>query len=186
MGDMNCNFFNGNNEFSSILKHFVRDNDLYCAFDSIPSFDPSSEYTRCNFMQNSFTLLDYVFVSRDLIKYIESVEIINSGSVLSDHLPVSVSFSIDISSSLDTPNPMPLPSNVDWRSVNDHIRLNYERIMEQSLNQIQIPHIVHGCTMCHETDHIFQIERYYSEIIRCIELANQSLPRCKPSVRKTN
>ena len=80
---------------------------------------------------------------------------------------------------------MPLPSNVDWRSVNDHIRLNYERIMEQSLNQIQIPHIVYGCTMCHETDHIFQIERYYSEIIRCIELADQSLPRCKPSLRKT-
>ena len=41
IGDMNCDFYNGTNDFTNILRNFVRERNLYCSFDSMPAFDAS-------------------------------------------------------------------------------------------------------------------------------------------------
>ena len=79
-----------------ILPNFVNARNLTCAYDLIPSFDASTQYTRCNLKQNSFSLLDYIFLSEDLVPYVDSVEIINDAINTSDHLPVRLSLSVNV------------------------------------------------------------------------------------------
>ena len=56
--------------------------------------------------------------------------------------------------------------------------------MEQCLDAIRIPYIVHGSHCCNETDHIREIENYYNNIVNCIKTADTQLPRCKPTTIK--
>ena len=88
MGDMNCNFYRKDNQFSQILNDFIEQCDLFCTFDVMPSFNLDQSYTRCNLKQKSFSLLDYIFISHNLVPYKTCVDILDSGHVLSDHIPV--------------------------------------------------------------------------------------------------
>ena len=182
MGDMNCNFYSRNNEFSPILQDFIRERDLYCCYDSMTAFNSCTTYTRFNLKQNSYSLLDYVFVSKSLSNHISKVNIIDSGAILSDHFPVHLSLSIDLTFSSEKRNFPPV--TVNWRSLNESSRRNYELVMENNLDQIEIPHIVHGDHACQSVEHIFLIEQYYTDILRCIHLADLQLPRHRPTVTK--
>ena len=182
MGDMNTNFYNGMNEFSTILKNFISERDFYCVFDSMDAFDASTCYTRSNLKQGSFTLLDYIFVSSSLTKFIVDVNIIDSGEILSDHLPIWLSLLLELSTT-HTYNKSP-PPVVNWRNMSMEYRQNYEQIMEVNLDRIRIPHIVHGDTICDSIDHLHEIENYYNEILRCLYLSDLQLPRCTPTTRK--
>ena len=182
MGDMNCNYYNGSNQFTILLKKFIAQRNLYCTYDSMSSFDIDSTYTRCNLKQNSFSLLDYVFVSRNLIPYINDVVIMDSGDVLSDHIPVRVSFNLIIES-IDVSRPY-VPSVINWKAVDEVSRKNYETVMDEYLTNITVPRILHGDHVCDETSHINAIEKYYNDILNCIKVAEQQLPRSKPSVQK--
>ena len=176
IGDMNCDIFNVSNEFSALLKSFIDERGLHCTYDSMSSFDSSTCFTRCNLKQQSFSLLDYVFVSKNLVNCISDVSIMDSGSVLSDHFPVKVTLSIDLLRTHDYHKPV--PTVVNWRSVKGLARDNYERVMEHNLNQIRIPHIVHGNSICESAEHIFEIERYYADIVHSLFLSDLQLPRC--------
>ena len=182
LGDMNCNIYLNNNRFSTALNSFLSDKNLMCTYDFNNSFDSNSAYSRCDLVRKSFSLLDYVFVSCDLFPYIENVEIMNHPLNLSDHLPISVSFTFDIESFTYASNP--LPSIVDWKKVEGDIRLNYVKTMEQCLDNVVVPDILHGSHLCSDTNHIGDVERYYNEIINCIKTADHQLPRFTPTVRK--
>ena len=125
MGDMNTNFYNGMNEFSTILKNFISERDFYCVFDSMDAFDASTCYTRSNLKQGSFTLLDYIFVSSSLTKFIVDVNIIDSGEILSDHLPIRLSLLLELSTT-HSYNEFP-PPVVNWRNMSMEYRQNYEQ-----------------------------------------------------------
>ena len=182
MGDFNCNYYNGTNQYSLLLKNLVQENGLYCTFDSMNSFDPNSCYTRSNVKQNSFSLLDYIFISKNLTQHIVDVEIIDSGAVLSDHIPIRLSLDIDFT--VKPVVPKSLPSVVNWRGVNDSIQKNFENVMEECLDKISIPHILHGNNCCNDVEHISLIENYYLDIVKCIQIADFQLPRCKPTTTK--
>ena len=182
MGDMNCDFYTGTNQFSLLLKNLVDEHGLHCTFDSMTNFDPHTSYTRSNVKQGSYSLLDYIFISKNLIPYIVDVDIMDSGDVLSDHIPIRLSLDVDLSVKKCITES--LPSVVNWRSLNDTIRKNYEKIMEDCLDNISIPHIVHGGNCCDDVDHIRQIENYYVEIVKCIHTSDLQLPRCKPTLTK--
>ena len=79
-------------------------------------FDTDASYTRCNVKQNSFSLLDYFFVSRGLIPYINNIEIVDSVLNLSDHLPVKISIDID-TVTVPVINTI-MPTVVDWKNGN--------------------------------------------------------------------
>ena len=183
MGDFNCDIYNGSNDFTVILNSFISEHNLHCIFDSMPSFNPASSYTRFNLKQKSFTLLDYVFVSSELTKHIIDTSIFDSGASLSDHHPLQLSLSIDLFP-VNTP-PKSSPSIISWRSVKGTVKTNYERVMEECLAKVHVPHIIHGDTMCNSCDHLAEIERYYNDIVECIYLSDQQLPRSSPAVSKT-
>ena len=53
--------------------------------------------------------------------------------------------------------------------------------MDQELDQITIPHIVHGNHTCQSVDHISLIEKHYCESVNSIALADGFLPRISPT-----
>ena len=67
LGDMNCNFYKRDNIFSNILNTFIDQRDLCCTFDLMPTFSRDTTYTRFNLKQGSFSLLDYIYVSRNVV-----------------------------------------------------------------------------------------------------------------------
>ena len=181
-GDMNCDIYSSNNRFSVSLKTFLSDSNLTCTYDLSSTFDKQSVYSRCDLKRNSFSLLDYVFVSQDLCQYVDSVEIINSPLNLSDHFPVIVSFTFDISTLSYKKNS--IPPKIDWKKVTGEVRLNYVKTMEQCLDDCSVPDILHGSHICNDSSHIGKIECYYMDIMNCIKIADQQLPRFTPTVRK--
>ena len=182
MGDMNCNIFSRNNLFSDLLIDFINDQNLHCVYELMQEFDTDVSYTRCNVKQNSFSLLDYFFVSRGLIPYINNIEIVDSVLNLSDHLPVKLSIDIDIVT-VPVINTI-MPTVVDWKNVNGNVRTNYENVMDDCLNGLIIPDIVHGDHVCNNPSHLIAIEQYYCDILNCVKTADLQLPRCTPTTRK--
>ena len=182
MGDMNCDFYNGTNQFSLLLKNLIGEHGLQCTFDSMSSFDPLRNYTRSNVKQGSYSLLDYIFVSKNLVPFIVDVEIMDSGDVLSDHIPIRLSLDVDLT--VKKCNTGSLPSVVNWKNLDDSTRKYYENVMEKCLDDISVPHILHGGNCCDDVDHIRLIEDYYIDIVKCIQLSDQQLPRCKPTLTK--
>ena len=182
MGDMNCDFYNGTNQFSLLLKNLVHEHGLHCTFDSISNFDASSSYTRSNVKQGSFSLLDYMFISKNLVPYIVDVTIMDTGDVLSDHVPIRLSLNVDLTQKQNVAKS--IPSVVNWRSIDDNTRKNFEKVMEESLDNIHVPYILHGDNCCGDAVHICQIEKYHNDIVKSIHTADLQLPRCKPTTAK--
>ena len=67
----------------------------------------STTYTRCDPRRNSYNLLDYIFVSRELSSFVSHVTILDLPLNLSDHLPVMAVFTFDIASSNCKSKPIP-------------------------------------------------------------------------------
>ena len=116
MGDMNCDFYNGTNQFSDSLIHFINQRDLCCTFDHMTLFDSSTSYTRFDLKLNSFSILDYVFISKDLVLYLRDVSILDQGIILSDHVPVKVNIDVDV---VEWRSPPGLFRLIDWKRVNE-------------------------------------------------------------------
>ena len=179
LGDMNCNTSHGTNRFSSILNDFVSHNNFCSAYGLINNFDYSNEFTRSNDKSNSYSLLDYVFISPNLMPFVKEVEIVRSSLDLSDHCPVRVLFDIDVCQSVNRSNHV--PPSIDWKRVDCNMQELFSHTMENALNSIAIPDcILHGNhVICSNPDHQIQIERYYNAIIECIAVADDVLPRIK-------
>ena len=182
LGDMNCNIYSGNNPFTTTLNTFLQDRGLVCTYDLSNTFCRNSSYSRYDSKRNSYSLLDYVFVSSNLYSHVHQVEIMNPPLNLSDHLPVAITFSFDIETFYFKTSP--IPSMVDWKNVTGEIRTNFIETMEQGLNNCVVPNILHGSHSCNDTSHISEIEQYYNDIINCIKVADQQLPRFTPTTRK--
>ena len=181
-GDMNCDIYSSNNCFSASLNTFLSDRNLICTYDLSSSIDKRSVYTRCDLQRNSFSLLDYVFISQDLLSYVDVVEVMKTPLNLSDHLPVVVSFTFDINTFSYKNNP--IPPMIDWNKVTGDTRLNYVQTMEQCLDNCSVPDILHGSHTCNDSSHISNIEKYYIDIMNCIKIADRELPRFTPTTRK--
>jgi hypothetical protein len=59
--------------------------------------------------------------------------------------------------------------------------------MEHCLDTLQVPFdsILHGEKSCESADHIFELENYYSEIIKAIESADSTLPCRRHGISKS-
>ena len=183
MGDMNCNIYTNNNAFSPFLTDFLSSHDLICSYDLSNDFDAQRSYTRFNDTINSYSLLDYVFISRSLSTYVENVSILDHALNLSDHLPVKMTLSITIET--QPFERTPLPMIIDWQKVTGDTRKSYEEVMDECLNNLEVPEILHGNHLCTNPNHAMEIEKYYLDLVECIRIADRQLPRIKPTVRKS-
>ena len=82
--DMNCNLYNVNHPFSVLIRDFMSRYAFFSAFDLMPSFDPTADYTRSDAKTNSYTLLDGILLSKPLAPLVSNVRIVDNDDNVSD------------------------------------------------------------------------------------------------------
>ena len=186
LGDFNCNIYNYSHPFTPILRDLLTRRQLTCTFDLIDSFDSNTSFTRTNYgAAGSGSLLDYVFVSHELREFTSDIMINNFSDNISDHLPVTINIELLVSVT-KTDRVNYLPMNVNWANVDDETRQQYANLMEVNLRSIAVPirSLIHGNNCCDSHEHIFYIEKYFTDIVKAIEVADQCLPRARPGISK--
>ena len=73
--DMNCNIYNTGHPYSILLRDLMSRKSLFSAFDLVPNFDPSANFTRCDLKTNSFTLIDGILLSDSLRDLVSNVRV---------------------------------------------------------------------------------------------------------------
>ena len=177
--DMNCNIYKLNHNFSRVLRDLMQKHRLVSAFDLTPSFDPDSNFTRCDVKTNSYTLIDGILISDSLSDIIESVSIAHQGNNVSDHAPVDMTVKVQLE--LFPKQKKVETEFIPWSSLTESELSLFRDTMEQKLREIHIPFhsILHGHHSCSDTDHLFEIEKYYNMVIEAIRVADTTLPRKK-------
>ena len=187
LGDFNCNIYNSRHPYTPLVRDLMCRRNLICTYDLQTNFDPSISWTRQNtgVGASSGSLLDYVLISEDLKGNVSNIVINHFSENLSDHLPVSVNLELSFTN-LVKKNTDYLPANVNWRNVSDNAKLQYENVMKECLDDINIPFhsLLHGNNCCDCNEHIFCIEQYFLDIIAAINKADKCLPRSRPGISK--
>ena len=183
--DMNCNLYNPTNTYAKLLRDLMRRCSLISAFDLLPNFDPSNNYTRCNVKTNSYTLIDGILLSQSLSNIITDVRISHSGDNLSDHSPVEIDINLSLSE-VKTSRKIVRPCVMWNKLTNDSIEL-YQQKMSEKLDSITVPscELLHGDKQCNALSHRSAIESYYRCIVNAVEYADGFLPKTIPALQRS-
>ena len=182
--DMNCNLYNSDHPYSKLLIDLMNKYSLISAFDLIPNFDPSANYTRCNVKTGSFTLIDGMLISKSLRDLISDVRISHYGDNVSDHSPVEMTLRINVEENsipVKTVNPCVMWDKLTTSSI-DQFRTK----MSQKLDEIDIPsYLLHGNNCCTDLSHRELIDSHYNSIVNAVLYADSFLPRVTPGTQKS-
>ena len=120
-GDFNYDIYDGRQQMSIAINELLSKYDLICTHDLDPSFALHNSFTRCCEKSDSYTLLDYVFISRSMRDSIKSCRINYDGSNPSDHFPVEVDIEIvpQLTGSINVDNSAHRSNVVQWSSLSD-------------------------------------------------------------------
>ena len=186
LGDFNCNLYDDNHPFTPSVRGLMQRRRLLSTFDLMDNFDADLLYTRRPFGgRGNGSLLDYVLISEELRNIASNVVIGHYPDNSSDHYPVSVDIELSITD-VSINQPRVSSPSINWANVKDEARLQYANAMKVNLDSIVIPFrsLLHGKHCCDSNEHIFAIERYFSDIIDAISKADQLLPRMRPGISK--
>jgi hypothetical protein len=162
--------------------------NLFCTYSLDSEFDFSLAWTRQNTTKknsNGGTLLDAILVSDNLRDRVKSTIICHYPDNLSDHCPVEMNFELFLDSNHVEFNRLP-PERIDWKNLKPETKQEYCSVMDDMLETIEIPfhQLLHGSCIRDDSEHIFAIEKYFSEVINAVNVADRHLPRVKLFVRK--
>ena len=180
-GDLNCNIFDNNHPFTPLIRDLMRRRSLLCSFDLMSNFNHNTAWTRSNFGNNNgvtcISLIDFVLISDCLKELVAKVEICDVPGNLSDHVPVSVHFKLDLDDNMQKSNSY-LPSSINWSKLGSDVLEHYSDVMETALASIDIPFhsLLHGNCSCDNSDHVCLIGKYFCDIVAAIETADKCLP----------
>ena len=176
-GDFNCNIYKPTHPYAASLNDFVHSHNLVCTFSKMETFNVDDTYTRTD--SRSKSLLDYVFVSHEISKNITKVIVCEYHDNHSDHLPVEVELSLQMSNITDkATKSLNGNANILWSKLSPNNLNNYSSTMETALDLIDIPpSILHGQYLCQDDTHKYDIELYFTQIVDSIMLADSMLKR---------
>ena len=126
-----------------------------------------------------------LLLSQGLRDRIKRTEINQFPDNLSDHLPVTIDIELYLSDDCPSVSNY-LPMSINWSRITVDTKQQYESIMEDSLNAINVPFhsLLHGNSICECEEHIFCIERYFEDILKAITTASKCLPKSRPGISK--
>ena len=185
LADLNCNLSDTRHPFSVLVNEFMSRRNLMSSYELIENFDPSSFWTRKGKGANgseSFTLIDYILISRTISPKVSNVRISDFPDNLSDHCPVEIDLAVDLDF-YESPK-ISVEKTINWSRVTGDVKKNYESIMEHELNSIVVPHVVHGNNLCYDCNHVHLLEDYYQKLLSAIAKADNALPRSRPTISK--
>ena len=88
------NIYDNRQSMSKTIHDFLRTYDLICTPDLDPSFNPYSLYTRSCEKSETYSLLDFIFISSSLRDRVTRCGIDYDGRNPSDHFPVMMQLDI--------------------------------------------------------------------------------------------
>ena len=182
--DMNCNIYNTGHPYSILLRDLMSRKSLFSAFDLVPNFDPSANFTRCDLKTNSFTLIDGILLSDSLRDLVSNVRISDYGDNVSDHRPVELDLDINLCE-IQVEKKILKPT-VNWNRITSESIQLYQDKMSEELDKIVMPFslLLHGDKCCSSQSHVALIESYYQSIERSVLFADSFLPRSNPVIHK--
>ena len=182
--DFNCNLFDSNHPYSSLINCLVNEFDLVTNYSFIPNFDCKTEYTRFDAKRNSFTLIDGVLISRCLTDIVSSSRIIHPHINTSDHLPVELVINVCIEKF--DPVIKPITLYIPWSTLTESELSMFRDTMASALKDVPIPTsaLNHCHSMCNNDECLIAIETFYINIVSAIEIADRNLPRRKHGLSK--
>ena len=177
MMDFNCNIFKKSHPYSLLINDMMNDHDLISNYSFIPGFDPDDSYTRFDLKRNSYTLIDGILISRSLSDIVVSSSILHPHINTSDHLPVQLQISVEISEFNHVSSPV--TKYIPWSSLNDTDLDVYRESMSNALRDIPIPFFAlnHNSELCDNCDCTISLELFYKNIVEAVEIADRTLPR---------
>ena len=182
LGDLNYDIYDTRQPMSRAINELLVKYDLICTHDLDENFLVHNSYTRSCEKSNSYSLLDYIFISRSMRGNVKNCRIVYDGGNPSDHFPIEMEIDVVPHASGDGEIPCNAHSNsVRWSSLESSHLSEYEEIMEALLDSIQVPSgIVHGDQYCCNDQHLFEIEQYFESILNVLMIADSYLPRKPP------
>ena len=184
LGDMNYNIYDDRQSMSNTIRDFLRTYDLVCTHELDSSFHPNSSYTRCCIKSNTYSLLDFIFISSSLRDRVTRCGIEYDGRNPSDHFPVMVQLDIVplVTLTGDDSRTEVKNNRIAWSQVPRDDLVKYKTVMGEMLDSLVIPSdVVHGNALCFCDQHIFDINQYYHSILSILEVADSLLPRKSPN-----
>ena len=115
--DMNCNLYETTHVYSRLLLDLIQRFSLVSAYDLIPNFDPATNYTRCDIKTNSYTLIDGILISKNICGKVSNVRISHYGDNISDHSPVELDLSVQLTDTGFNTSVVNLYNKISWLVV---------------------------------------------------------------------
>ena len=185
LSDLNCNIHDTNHQFSVLILELMQKRNLMSSYDLLHNFNPDTSWTRKGKGRNGVehhSLIDFILISRSLSTKVENVRITDYPENLSDHCSIEIDLIVELEIFSHTKTNT--VKFINWKNVHGSVRNNYEAVMERELNNISIPNIVHGHSMCDNVSHLHVIEDYYQNIMNAIAVADSVLPRSSPTSQR--
>ena len=183
LGDFNYNIYDNRQSMSKTIHDFLRTYDLICTHDLDPSFNPYSSYTRSCEKSETYSLLDFIFISSSLRDRVTRCGIDYDGRNPSDHFPVMMQLDIVplVAHTGDDNRTVTKNDRVAWSRIPQDDLVKYKTVMDEMLDSLIIPSdVVHGNELCFCEQHVFNITRYYHSLLSILEVADSFLPRKSP------
>jgi len=164
-----------NNRTANTLDGFCRGN-CFTWLDHVPN----GTYTFHDDVSNKFSMIDYFVCSSDLTASSVGINILNDGDNNSDHLAIVCQFTVkDILSADKCDSFRPVKLLCDKADLDV-----YQSLLSQSLSQIALPADALLCTLQNCQQHTVELEHYYCDIVHCLHISRQYVPRVKAGFHK--
>ena len=147
--------------------------------------DFNSSFTRFHKKTKSFTLIDGILLSRNLLTSVDNVRIPDYGENVSNHLSVELDLHVTIvESQVRKPSVQPY---VNWSKLSEEQLFVFRQEMSRYLGEIDflsMP-ICHGNHICEDDHHKADIELFYDRIVLVILRAESSVPKTNPAIHRS-
>ena len=93
-GDFNYDIYDTRQQMSNAVNELLVKYDLLCTHELDENFLVHNSYTRSCEKNNSYSLLDYIFISRSMRGNVKNCQILYDGGNPSDHFPVEMEIEV--------------------------------------------------------------------------------------------
>jgi hypothetical protein len=176
-GDFNYDF-RDNGAVSHILTDFMAENKLSTTHNLLPN---ACSYSYRHASLQAMSLIDHFLVSEVKMGNVASVNILDQGSNLSDHLPlvlhVAICEDVVLDSSISLARPCRDMQNLRWDKAD---LSNYYHLSFQYLSTVHVPTdlLVYDENVDVETAR-FKVNKFYVDLVQALSCAaDLSVPKC--------
>ena len=133
--------------------------------------------TYCNHSLKHSSFLDHVIVSNAVRQDIVSAEVHDTGSNLSDHIPIIYTFRWSLSCNIKQSAAPTKVKQYSWRWDKSNLDLYYQ-CTNHNLNSVNIPAALNCGTSCNVSSHLDAINMYYENTVAALHsAASTAIPR---------